>query len=111
MRAAHPVGSMTEDGHSRQRKWCRQRPGRNSSRVISGPREGQSAADPRGRKVRPSAGPARPAQAKALEPQGLSLEVFSSRSSRFSLHFIFPSIVYYFTISERKVEKSYPKTV
>lgn len=66
VRAPHP--SMIEDGHSRQRKRCRQRPGRNSSLVISGPREGQGAADPRGRKVRPSAGPAGPAQAKALEP-------------------------------------------
>ena len=54
----HPVGSMIEDGHSRQRKRCRQRPGRNSSCVISGPGEGQSIADRRGRKVRPSAGPA-----------------------------------------------------
>ena len=71
MRAPHPVGNVIEDGHSRQRKRCRQRPGRNSSRVVSGPREGQSTADPRGREVRLSAGPARPAQAKASLSGGL----------------------------------------
>lgn len=104
MTVPHPVGSMIEDGHSRQRKRCGQRPGRNSSCDFR-PRGGAEHCRPEGQKGEAISR----ASPKASGPQGLSLEVFSSRSSRFSFHFIFPSILHYFTISERKVEKSYPK--